>query len=56
MRGFLPFGGVAAMSIMFALSACSTQEEMTSKPAAKPAAPAAPAAEAKAPEKTPAKA
>ena len=35
-------------SLMLALSACSTQEEMASKPAPKPAAPA-PAAEAKAP-------
>ena len=55
MRGFVPIGGLAAMSIVFALSACSTQEEMTSKPAAKPAS-QAPAAEAKAPEKTPEKA
>jgi hypothetical protein len=44
--------GVAAISVMFALSACSTQEEMAPKPAPKPAAPAPapkPAPEAKAP-------
>ena len=39
---------VLAAAAMFALSACSTQEEMASKPAAKPAAPA-PAPAAKAP-------
>jgi nucleoid-associated protein YgaU len=48
MKGFLPLGGVAAVSFMLALSACSTQEDMAPKPAAKPAAPA-PAPEAKAP-------
>jgi hypothetical protein len=49
-------GGFAAVSLMFVLSACSTQEEMAPKPAPKPAAPA-PAPEAKAPaEKTPEKA
>jgi outer membrane protease len=46
--------GIAAISVTFALSSCSTQEEMATKPAATPAAPAtaaAPAAEAKAPAK-----
>ena len=43
---------VAAVAAMFALSACSTQEEMAPKPAAKPAAPAAPAPAAKAPAET----
>jgi hypothetical protein len=38
--------GGAAIVLIFALSACSTQEEMAPKPAPKPAAPAA---EAKAP-------
>jgi hypothetical protein len=53
MKSLFPITGVAAVSIMFAMSACSTQEEMAPKP--KPAAPApaakAPAekAEAKAP-------
>jgi hypothetical protein len=47
--------GIAAVSAMFVMSACSTQEEMAAKPAPKPAA-AAPAAKAeakaeKAPEK-----
>jgi hypothetical protein len=56
MKSFLTATAVAAVSVMFALSACSTQEEMAAKPAPKPAAPAPPpkpAAEAKAPaEKT----
>lgn len=53
MKSLLPITGVAAVSIMFAMSGCSSQEEMAPKP--KPAAPApaakAPAekAEAKAP-------
>ena len=55
MKSLLSIGGMAAVSVMFALSACSTQEEMAPKPAAKPAAPEAKApaekAEAKAPEK-----
>jgi hypothetical protein len=57
MKMIFPAAGIAAVSVMFALSSCSTQEEMAPKPAAKPAAPApapAPAAEAKA--KAPAKA
>ena len=55
MKNLLSVTGVAAASVMFALSACSTQEEMTPKPA--PAAPAPAAkAEAKAPEKAPEKA
>jgi hypothetical protein len=56
MKSLLLATGVAAISVMFALSACSTQEEMAPKPAPKPAAPAPapkPAPEAKAPaEKT----
>jgi hypothetical protein len=56
MKSMLLATGVAAISVMFALSACSTQEEMAPKPAPKPAAPAPapkPAPEAKAPaEKT----
>jgi nucleoid-associated protein YgaU len=48
MKGFLSLGGVAAVSFMLALSACSTQEDMAPKAAAKPAA-SAPAPEAKAP-------
>jgi ABC-type enterochelin transport system substrate-binding protein len=47
MKSLLSVTGVAAVSIMFALSACSTQEEMAPKPAPKPAA-AAPAPAAKA--------
>jgi hypothetical protein len=56
MKSFLTATAVAAAAVTFALSACSTQEEMAAKPAPKPAAPAPPpkpAAEAKAPaEKT----
>jgi len=49
MKMMFPAAGIAAVSVMFALSSCSTQEEMAAKPVAKPAAPApAPAAEAKA--------
>lgn len=48
MKNVIPSAGVAALAAMFALSACSTQEDMAPKPAAKPAAPA-PAPEAKAP-------
>jgi hypothetical protein len=56
MRTASVVGGVAVVTLMFALSACSTQEEMARKPAPKPAAPA-PAPEAKAPaEKDPEKA
>ena len=52
MKSFLLATGVAAISVMLALSACSTQEEMAPKPAPKPAAPAPapkPLPEAKAP-------
>jgi hypothetical protein len=52
MKGLLSVTGAAAVSAMFALSACSTQEEVAPKPAPKPAAAApapAPAPEAKAP-------
>jgi two-component system chemotaxis sensor kinase CheA len=56
MKGLLSVTGIAAVSAMFALSACSTQEEVAPKPAPKPAAAApapAPAPAAKAPaEKT----
>jgi hypothetical protein len=56
MKSLLLATGVAAISVMFAVSGCSTQEEMAPKPAPKPAAPAPapkPAPEAKAPaEKT----
>jgi hypothetical protein len=56
MRTASVVGGVAVVTLMFALSACSTQEEMARKPAPKPTAPA-PAPEAKAPaEKDPEKA
>jgi len=56
MKSLFPIAGVAAVSIMFAMSACSTQEEMAPKPAAPAPAPAA-KAEAKAPaEKAPEKA
>jgi nucleoid-associated protein YgaU len=47
MKTLLSLSGVAAVSVMFALSACSSQEEMAPKPAPAPA-PAA-KAEAKAP-------
>jgi len=47
MKSILSITGIATVSIMFALSACSTQEEMAHKPAPKPAA-AAPAPAAKA--------
>jgi hypothetical protein len=47
MKSLLPASGAAAVSLMFALSACSTQEEMSPKPAPaaapKPAPAAAPA-------------
>ena len=53
MKSLLSIGGIAAVSVMFALSACSTQEEMAPKaaaPAPKPEAKApAEKAEAKAP-------
>jgi hypothetical protein len=54
MKNLFPVTGVAAVAMMFVMAACSTQEEMASKPAPKPAAPAPAAkAEAKAPaEKT----
>ena len=54
MKNLISMAGVAAVTAMFAMSACSTQEEMASKPAPKPAAPA-PAPSAKA-EPAPAKA
>jgi major membrane immunogen (membrane-anchored lipoprotein) len=48
MKGFLPISGVAAISFMFALSACSTQEEVARKPSPAPAPAPAPAAKAEA--------
>jgi len=58
MKSLVSVTSIAAVSVLFALSACSTQEEMTPKPAAKPAAPApaAKAEEAKAPGEEKAKA
>src|SRR6266404_1008491 len=41
MRIILPLFGTTAISALLIFSACSTQEEMVSKPASKPAAPAA---------------
>lgn len=52
MKNLNSFTSVAAISIMLMVSACSTQEEMASKPAPKPA-PAAPAPSAKAETKAP---
>ena len=56
MKSLLSVMGVATVSSMFALSACSTQEEVAPKPAPPPAAAApapaaAPAAKAEAPAK-----
>lgn len=48
MKGLLPTGGVAVVSLMFALAACSTQEEVARKPAPAPAPTPAPAAKAEA--------
>jgi hypothetical protein len=53
MKNLFPVSGVAALSMVFVLAACSTQEEMAPKAAPKPAAPA-PAPAAKAEAKTPA--
>ena len=52
MKNLNSFTSVAAISIILMVSACSTQEEMASKPAPKPA-PAAPAPAAKAETKAP---
>ena len=53
MKNLFPITGVAAASMMFVMSACSTQEEVAPKPAPAPApaakAEAAPAQTAKAP-------
>jgi hypothetical protein len=50
MKSLFSTAGVTAVSLMFALYACSTQEEVAPKPAPKPAAPAPEAkAESKAP-------
>ena len=40
MKRFLPVSGVAMVSLMFALSACSTQEDVARKPEPAPAKPA----------------
>lgn len=40
MKSLFPAFGVAAVSMMIGMSACSTQEEMAPKPAPAPAAPA----------------
>jgi hypothetical protein len=53
MKNLDSFTSVAAISIILMVSACSTQEEVASKPAPKPA-PAAPAPAAKAETKAPA--
>ena len=53
MKNLNSFTSVAAISIMLMVSACSTQEEMASKPPPKPA-PAAPAPAAKAETQAPA--
>ena len=53
MKNLDSFTSVAAISIILMVSACSTQEEVASKPAPKPA-PAAPAPAAKAVTKAPA--
>jgi hypothetical protein len=47
MKSLFAVTGVAAVSLIFAISGCSTQEEMAPKPAAKPA-PSTAATEAKA--------
>ncbi len=54
MKRLLSVSGVAAATMMFALSACSTQEEVARKP--KPAPAPAPAAQAEAKAPAPAKA
>jgi hypothetical protein len=53
MQNLNSFTSLAAISIMLMVSACSTQDEMASKPAPKPA-PAAPAPAAKAETQAPA--
>jgi hypothetical protein len=49
MKNILAVSGLAAVSVMFVMSGCSTQEEMAPKPAPAAAAPATAKAEAKAP-------
>lgn len=51
MKRLLPISGIAAVSLAFALSACSTQEEMASKPAPAAAPKSADTAKAPAPAK-----
>ena len=55
MKSLLSISGVAAFSMMFALAACSTQEEMAPKPKPAPAPAPAAKAETKAEAKTDAK-
>lgn len=52
MKTIFPAAGIVAVSVMFALASCTTQEEMAPKPAAKPAPAPAPAEAKAAPEKT----
>lgn len=51
MKNLFPAIGAAVVSLMVAMSGCSTQEEMAPKPAPAPAAPAQAAKAAAAPEK-----
>lgn len=51
MKNLVPVGGVAIVLLMFALSACSTQEEMAKKPSAAAAPKPAATAKAEAPAK-----
>ena len=53
MKSLFPVSAVAVVTLMFAMSSCSTQEEVAPKPAPKPAPAPAPAAK---PEPEPAKA
>jgi hypothetical protein len=54
MKSLFSMSALAVVALMFAISSCSTQDEMASKPAPKPAP--APAPAAKAEEAAPAKA
>lgn len=51
MKSLLPAGAVAPLALMFALSACTSQEEMAPKPAAMESKPAPAAKTAAAPAK-----
>jgi hypothetical protein len=52
MKNVFPVVGLAAVSMMFVISACSTQKEMAPKPAPAAKAPSAAAAKAPAPAKS----